>query len=67
MDSITKDVVNLTMDKAVKVAMDSWDQAVTTRALEFKIIVGYGKRGVVLKRKIQGASKLNKSNQSSRN
>lgn len=36
----------------MKVVMDAWDQAVMTRAPELKIIVGPGKAGTQLKRKI---------------
>jgi hypothetical protein len=37
----------------MKEVMDAWDQAVRTRAPELKIIVGLGKSGTQLKRKIQ--------------
>lgn len=51
-DSITRDVVGLTKDEAEKVVMDTWDQAAGTRAPEFKVIVGAGKHGVGLRRRI---------------
>ena len=39
-------------DEAVKAVMDAWDQAVGTGAPELKIVVGLGKAGVMLRRKI---------------
>lgn len=39
-------------DEALKVVMDAWDQAVRTRAPELKILVGPGKAGTNLKRRI---------------
>ena len=37
---------------AMKAVLDAWDQAVRTRAPELKILVGPGKPGTQLKRKI---------------
>lgn len=39
-------------DEALKAVMVAWDQAVKTRAPELKIVVGSGKPGTKLKRKI---------------
>lgn len=39
-------------DEALKAVMVAWDQAVKTRAPELKIVVGPGKPGTQLKRKI---------------
>jgi hypothetical protein len=51
-DPITKNVEGLKGDEAMKAVMDAWDEAVRTRAPELKIIVGPGKPGTQLKRKI---------------
>jgi len=40
-------------DEALKAVMDAWDQAVKTRAPELKIVVGRGKAGTQLKRRIR--------------
>jgi len=39
-------------DEALKAVMDAWDQAVRTRAPELKVVVGPGKPGTQLRRKI---------------
>jgi len=39
-------------EEALKAVMDAWDQAVKTRAPELKVVVGLGKAGTRLKRKI---------------
>ena len=51
-DPITKNLEGLKNDEAMKAVMDAWDEAVRTRAPELKIIVGPGKPGTQLKRKI---------------
>jgi len=39
-------------DEALKAVMDAWDQVVRTRAPELKVVVGLGKAGTKLRRKI---------------
>ena len=51
-DPIIKNVEGMKGDEALKAVRDAWDQAVKTRAPELKIVVGPGKAGHVLKRKI---------------
>ena len=51
-DPITKNIEGMKADEALKAVMDAWDQAVRTRAPELKIVVGLGKAGTQLKRKI---------------
>ena len=52
---ITKNIEGLKGDEAIKSVMDAWDQAVKTRAPELKIVVGIGKPGTQLKRRITKA------------
>ena len=49
---ITKNVEGMKSEEAVKTVMDAWDQAVRIRAPELKIVVGLGKAGTQLKRRI---------------
>ena len=51
-EPITKNIEGLRGDEALKVVMDAWGQAVRTRAPELKIVVGLGKSGTQIKRKI---------------
>ena len=51
-DPIMRNLEGLKADEAMKVVKDAWDQAVRTHAPELKIIVGPGKPGTQLKRKI---------------
>lgn len=39
-------------DEALKVVRDAWDQGVKTHAPELKILVGPGKAGTTIRRKI---------------
>lgn len=52
-DPITRNVEGMKNEEAVKAVMDAWDQAVSTRAPELKILFGPGKSGTQMKRKIQ--------------
>jgi hypothetical protein len=51
-EPITKSIEGLEGEDALKAVMDAWDQAVSTHAPELKILVGLGKPGTQLKRKI---------------
>ena len=51
-DPITKNIEGMKGDEALKIVMDAWDQAVRTGAPELKVVVGPGKAGTQLKRKI---------------
>lgn len=52
MDPITKNVEGMKGDEALKTVMAAWDQVIKTRAPELKVLVGPGKAGTQLKRKI---------------
>jgi hypothetical protein len=51
-DPVTKNIEGMKGDEALKAVKDAWDQAVRTHAPELKILVGPGKAGTQLKRKI---------------
>ena len=39
-------------DEALKAVKDAWDQGVRTRAPELKVVVGLGRAGTLLRRKV---------------
>lgn len=49
---ITKNIEGMKGEEALRVARDVWDEAVRARAPQLRFIVGLGKAGTQLKRKI---------------